>query len=283
MKQMGSKESSEKLMKYTPLAGAILIISGLLLLLDQRFMTKWISVSIPVAISVVLLGFGILKKSKWIIVIGLALLGMSGALFLIFGRVFHTTNQNLLGLSFLFNCVTWILIFTTIYLFTKSLPWWFLFIALICGALAYLFMTGNLGLLDFIFYLSIAIGAVFLLWGSISGNIGLIIPGALIVSSGAGVFYGWSNPEMPGGLQKTGIMLVWFSLGWGLIIVFSRFMHKKFVWWPLIPGGILLTVGSGLYIGGNPENALGFISNTGSIGLILVGAYLIFMKFGMKR
>ena len=50
-------------------------------------------------------------------------------------------------------------------------------------------------------------------------------------------------------------MLVWFSLGWILITVFLRLLMKKFIWWPLIPGGILAMVGSGLYIGGNPENA----------------------------
>ena len=42
-------------------------------------------------------------------------------------------------------------------------------------------------------------------------------------------------------------------------------------------------VGLGLYIGGNPDNALGFVQNTGSIGLILFGVYLILLKYGMKK
>jgi len=42
-------------------------------------------------------------------------------------------------------------------------------------------------------------------------------------------------------------------------------------------------VGSGLYIGGNPGNAAGFIQNTGSIGLVLLGIYLILLKFGLKK
>jgi len=51
----------------------------------------------------------------------------------------------------------------------------------------------------------------------------------------------------------------------------------------LIPGGILAMVGSGLYIGGNPENAAAFLQNTGSIGLVLLGIYLILLKFGLKK
>ena len=78
-------------------------------------------------------------------------------------------------------------------------------------------------------------------------------------------------------------MLVWFALGWVLVTILSRVIEKRFLWWPLIPGGVLLTVGSGLYIGGDPESTLGFLGNTGSIGLILFGIYLILLKFGIKK
>jgi hypothetical protein len=78
-------------------------------------------------------------------------------------------------------------------------------------------------------------------------------------------------------------MLVWFALGWMLITVFSRVITTRFVWWPLIPGGILGVVGWGLYIGGNPSNALTFISNTGSIAMIIIGAYLLLLRQGIHR
>jgi hypothetical protein len=132
-------------------------------------------------------------------------------------------------------------------------------------------------------YLSIPIGLTFVTWGLYRKNIGLVIPGLLISTIAIGVYMGWSGPEQPEGLRGTGTMLVWFSLGWILITVFSRIIKKKFRWWPLIPGGVLLMVGSGLYIGGNPGNTLGFLGNTGSIGLILFGIYLILLKFGMNN
>ena len=83
-------------------------------------------------------------------------------------------------------------------------------------------------------------------------------------------------------LAQTGIMLVCIGLGWLLITVFSRVITAQFVWWPLIPGGILAVVGWGLYIGGNPNNALSFIGNTGSIALILFGIYLILLRRGIR-
>jgi len=277
------KNLREKSLHYAPLVGVILVISGMLLFLDQRLKTGWISISIPFAIGIVFLGYGIHKKNAWWLIPGLIIAGLGLALVIIFGRVLNVDMTSRIGYSLAANAIIWLLIFLVIWRFIKHLPWWSLFIAFSCVALSIIFLSEQFSLLVFIYYLSAAVGLVFLLWGSINGKLALIIPGALLIATGAGIYFGWSNPEQPGGLQKTGVMLVWFALGWLMITVFSRVMNKRFVWWPLIPGGILLTVGSGLYIGGNPQNALGFLGNTGSIGLILVGAYLIFLKFGMKR
>lgn len=273
----------DTLLQYAPLAGVILVISGLFLLLDQRLNTGWITLSIPAFIGLAIFTYGAYKRKHRWAVPGLILMGLGSALLTLLSPTLTIEMTPRLGFSFLANSIAWTLIFVIIWFKTTQKPWWALFVAFIFTALTVIFLSQRFTLLVFVFYLSIAVGLVFLLWGGFSGRMALIIPGALLIASGAGVYFGWRNPETPGGLQKTGIMLVWFALGWGLIIVFSRIMNKRFVWWPLIPGGILLMVGSGLYIGGNPENALGFLGNTGSIGLILIGAYLIFLKFGMKR
>jgi len=44
-------------------------------------------------------------------------------------------------------------------------------------------------------------------------------------------------------------MLVGFALGWLLITILSRTITSKFIWWPLIPGGVLAMVGWGIYCG----------------------------------
>ncbi len=276
-------ELKDRLLQYAPLTGVILVVSGLLLLLDQRLITGWISVSIPFAIGLVLTGFGVYRKSVGWIIPGMIIAGLGLALVFIFSQILPINTNSRIGYGLLANAVIWLLLFVVVWRLSGRFYWWTLFISFICGALSYLFLSARFSFMDFILFVSVAIGLVFLLWGSFTGKLGLIIPGALMIATGSGVYFGWSNPEQPGGLQKTGVMLVWFALGWVMITVFSRVMNKRFIWWPLIPGGILLMVGSGLYIGGNPENALGFLGNTGSIGLILVGAYLIFLKFGMKR
>lgn len=277
------KTKTEALLQYAPLAGVIFVISGLLLFLDQRLQTNWLSLSIPAFIGLVISGYGLYKRNHWWVLPGLIIMGLGSALITLLIPTLTIDMVTRLGFSFLANSLAWLLVFMIIWVKSRQKAWWALFVSFVLAALAILFLTNQFTLLVFIFYLSTAIGIVFLLWGAYSGRISLIVPGALLIATGAGVFFGWSNPDTPGGLQKTGIMLVWFALGWVLITVFSRIMNKHFVWWPLIPGGILLMVGSGLYIGGNPENALGFLGNTGSIGLILIGAYLIFLKFGMKK
>jgi len=67
------------------------------------------------------------------------------------------------------------------------------------------------------------------------------------------------------------------------VTIFARVQTLKFVWWPLIPGGILAMVGWGLYIGGNPSRAVGFIGNSGSIALLIFGIYILLIRRGIHH
>jgi len=111
---------------------------------------------------------------------------------------------------------------------------------------------------------------------------GLIIPGSLLAALGPSIYLAWGMDNRLNPLTRTGVMLVGFALGWFLITILSRSLTHKIVWWPLIPGGVLAMVGWGLYIGGNPGEAAVFISNTGSIGLILFGIYLLLLRKGIQ-
>jgi hypothetical protein len=122
-----------------------------------------------------------------------------------------------------------------------------------------------------------------LFWGMAARLFGLVIPGCLVVAIAPGIYFAWSSPITGNPLVYTGIMLVWFAFGWGLITLCGRLIIHHFIWWPLIPGGILAMVGCGLYIGGDPGNALNFISNTGSIALVIFGLYLILMRKGIHH
>jgi hypothetical protein len=275
-----SKETWEQ---YAPLIGIVLVVSGLLFLLDQRIKTHWLSLSLPVFISLIMLAGGILSRRRLLLIPGFILFGVSAAFFVIFQKLFSIKAIALVSAATGVFAFSWLLLFVTLAVIRKTIAWWGLFVATISGAGSINFFAHKLSLLNFVFTISLAIGAVFFLWGARKRQLGLIIPGLLVSTIGAGVFFAWNHPLKNNGLQETGVMLVWFALGWILITVISKIYSKKFVWWPLIPGGVLTMVGSGLYIGGNPSNALSFFQNTGSIGLIMFGVYLILLKYGMNK
>lgn len=275
-----SKNSWEQ---YAPMIGVVLIVTGFLFLLDQRIKTNWLSLALPIFISLILLSWGIISKRRILLIPGFIMFGLSSAFFVLFQRLVNYKTFTLLFAALGIFSFSWLLLFVTLAVIRKTLAWWALFVAAISGAVSINFFIPKMSLLTFVFSISLAIGIVFLLWGTRKRAIGLLIPGLLISTIGAGVFFAWNDQAVSNGLQQTGTMLVWFALGWILITVISKIFSRKFIWWPLIPGGVFAMVGAGLYIGGNPDNAIGFFQNTGSIGLIMFGVYLILLKYGMKN
>jgi hypothetical protein len=126
------------------------------------------------------------------------------------------------------------------------------------------------------------LGLSLLIWGMAEKLFGLIISGSILLGIGPGIYFGWRDVEDINALAQTGVMLVFFAFGWFLITVLARRIYGKFIWWPLIPGGILAVAGWGLFIGGDPSNALGFIGNTGTIAILVFGLYLVLMRKGMR-
>jgi hypothetical protein len=126
-------------------------------------------------------------------------------------------------------------------------------------------------------------GLFYIIYGLIRKLFGLIIAGSLLASIGPGISLSWGGANTINGLSNTGAMLVWFALGWFFIVIFYKLRYGGFIWWPLIPGCVLAITGWGLYIGGSPDRAVGVIGNSGSIGLILIGIYLLLIKNGMNN
>lgn len=170
-----------------------------------------------------------------------------------------------------------------IYLIEKRIIFWSIPTGCLLMSIFILLVFSQNRFLDYIFYIGLGIGIALLYSGIYWKLFGLIIPGSLLIGIAPGVFFAWSNTAGQNGLVRTGVMLVWFALGWGLVTIFARVQTFKFVWWPLIPGGILAMVGWGLYIGGNPSRAVGFIGNTGSIGLLIFGIYILLIRRGIHH
>ena len=160
--------------------------------------------------------------------------------------------------------------------------WWTAIPAGVLFGIGYCLAFSAARIFDFALYIGIGLGIAFLGIGIFKRLLGLIIAGCILFSIGLGIYMAWGRTNGVNAVASTGTMLVWFGLGWGMITVFSRAIIEKFIWWPLIPGGILAVVGCGLYIGGNPGNALSFIGNTGSIAIIIFGIYLLLMRRGIR-
>lgn len=191
---------------------------------------------------------------------------------------FTLTTLTILGLSFIAFGLIWGFHFLINYISNQKPVVWLLFPFFIFTSIGLPFLLQEINLLDFFLFIGVDIGISLLIAGIHWKLLGLIIPGALLVGIAPGLYFAWENTNANNPLEQIGIMLVGFAFGWGLITVTSRTLTKKIVWWPLIPGGILAVVGWGLYTAGNPESAIGFIGNTGSVGLIIFGIYILLMR-----
>lgn len=148
---------------------------------------------------------------------------------------------------------------------------------IIIGVLALLLQTnvlrGNLWPLLFL----PALGLIFLLWGMLTRRGGLLIPGGILLGLGAGsvltetVFNNLDDP------QKGGVVLLSFGLGWALITLTSAIFADRVMWWPLIPGGIMLALGIALMLG-VLDTAATVINVIWPAILIIIGLWIILRR-----
>lgn len=267
--------------QWPQVAGIYLIAIGALVLLDITLKTGWISLIILPAIGISFLIGGVRLRRLALLIAGSLVTGLGLGSVIFVTRMNHLGWWNGIGVLALAFGLGWCLISAFTYVLFRRIAWWALLTGSVFVGVGLALVSSPVQLTGFTLYVGGCLGLAFLAWGVSSRLFGLIIPGCLLLTMGPGVYAAWTGVNEPSSLARTGIMLVAFALGWGLITVFSRVVTQKFVWWPLIPGGILAMVGWGLYIGGNPDNALSFIGNTGSIGLIIFGVYLLLLRRGI--
>lgn len=265
-------------------AGAIFVFAGGVLLIDQYARTGWLSLTVMPLVGLFLYIWGIRLRHTALLVTG----GVLGGLGVGIAAAFNPGSPDLalitqVGYILAFLALGFALVVVGTVLCTARLAWWAFVSAGIASGLSLGLLLSPFNAFNLVFYLALGIGLPLMIWGISSRLFGLIIPGCIVTTTGAGIYMAWGLPQESNGLLSTGVMLIWFAFGWVLMTFFSRILFNKFAWWPLIPGGILAMVGFGLYIGGDPDNALGFIGNTGSIALMIFGLYLLLMRKGIHQ
>lgn len=277
------KENPETRRGFPYLLGIALVSIGVAILLDQVLKTGWLVMLVFPISGIVLLAEGSKIRKLGLVIAGGILSGLGVGGFFLLSSVIHASVEKRIGLLLLAFAIGWSSITLLSHLALRKIEWWPMIPAGIIFSLGLCFQFSALRLIDFVLYMVTGVGLILLVWGVFWRLFGLIIPGSLMISGGPGVYLAWGTDVAANALSKTGMMIALFALGWGFIILFSRVITAKFLWWPLIPGGIFAVVGWGLYIGGDPNSAASFIANTGSIGLIIFGLYLLLMRKGIQR
>ncbi len=248
--------------------------------------SEWVKILILITMiifAVFLIVLGFISNSFYKIIVGIFLFFFVAAIDIIFFIHQELIYTQKFEYFFLSICGGLLAINVMSYLLHKKIMFWIFPIFVMFFSSAVFLISNSFRLIDYIFFLGVGTGISLLGCGLYWKLFGLVIPGSLLIGTCAGVYFAWAQSFAKNALVQTGVMLVWMALGWGFVTIFSRVRTYKFLWWPLIPGGVFAMVGWGLYIGGNPGNALPFIGNTGSIGLLIFGIYILLLRRGIHR
>ena len=121
-----------------------------------------------------------------------------------------------------------------------------------------------------------ALGAIFMIWGILAREGGLMIPGGIISGIGWGSYFIAGSSALDSGINEGGVFMVIFGLGFMSITLFSLIFAQETHWWALIPGGIISGIGAALLFGGVFLEALEILGTYWPVILILIGIYVIF-------
>ncbi len=146
------------------------------------------------------------------------------------------------------------------------------------GLLVFLSQVIDLPQIELLILPSLAL--IFLIWGLITREIGLVIPGGVLAGIALGVYL-ISGPYA-GQIEENqgGIFLLAFSAGWALITLLSPLTKQRFQWWPLIPGAIIGLVGLAVMRGGAAMQLLEILGYAWPLILVAVGIYILLKRRG---
>lgn len=108
---------------------------------------------------------------------------------------------------------------------------------------------------------------------------GYLVPGGILTGLGIGIVaqqsLTFASEEGSGGAVVLGL-----GLGFVSIWVIGMLVHlAQHHWWPLIPGGILTTVGTALLIGGGAVELLDYWG----IALVAIGLFVVWRAYVQSR
>lgn len=125
------------------------------------------------------------------------------------------------------------------------------------------------------------LGIVFLGWGLLARQVGLLVPGGVLTGIGAGVVLMPAVQRSYGEPAAAGVFMLAFAAGWLLITLASWFIHQT-VWWPVVVASVMAVVGAALMIGGPALTLLEALGRLWPLVLIGFGAWIVFRRSGWR-
>lgn len=262
--------------------GTALVVGGSFALLGQALNQPWMLQSALLVSGLICLVGGVWAQSAGFVMAGWILTGFGAGIAAGLGMA-QWDFMDRLGIFFVLSGAGFFLVIPSFLRMTGRALWWPVFPASILIALGLCFALTQANGFDVTLYVLSSVAFAFLSVGIHKKWMGFIIPGSLTLFIGIGIFSAWGVNSDVNALARTGIMLVCFAFGWGLISLLSRLFRGALVWWPLIPGALLAVVGYGLFTGGAPGKAAGFIGNTGSVAILAIGLFLLLFRRGFRQ
>ena len=124
------------------------------------------------------------------------------------------------------------------------------------------------------------LGAGFITWSILGRNKGLMIPGGIL--SGIALGTALTESGLVTRLDGDGsgaLFLLGFAAGWFIITIFTYLFFDDFIWWPMIPGGIMALIGGGILLESGTLQSLGTVGRFWPVILIGVGLYVVWNQF----
>ncbi|HZW03490.1 MAG TPA: hypothetical protein VFF68_06165 [Anaerolineaceae bacterium] len=129
------------------------------------------------------------------------------------------------------------------------------------------------------FYFLPVLAGIFLFWALLTRTTGLLVPGGILSGISAGILL-TENVVTASEPAKGGLFLLAFAGGWVLVSLLSLYTEGPRNWmaWPLIPGGIMATIGSLLLWGETGLTVLEYAGQGWPVVMIAIGLYLILRR-----
>lgn len=123
----------------------------------------------------------------------------------------------------------------------------------------------------------VGLGLVFLILYAGTRSYHFLIPGCILVGLGVPIAFGEAN--LVQGEQYGGWIVAGLGLGFCAIWVIDKLFTRVSSWWPLVPGVILLLIGSGIVLtaqGLLSPQVLSLLENWWPVILVAIGAWILF-------